>query len=67
MMFQMATDHFNLALKQYNEISGSNIASLLPQQIESLKNIVDGYDLLVVLPTGYGKSLIFEMIPFVAV
>lgn len=36
---------------------------LLPKQIDAIKKSVAG-DALIVLPTGYGKSLIFEILPY---
>lgn len=34
------------------------------RQLECLKAVYDGKDVLAVLPTGYGKSLIFQAAPF---
>ena len=35
-----------------------------PRQEEALQKIVlDGQDCLIVLPTGYGKSLIYQLFP----
>ena len=35
-----------------------------PKQEEALEKIVlDGQDCLIVLPTGYGKSLIYQLLP----
>ena len=40
--------------------------SLREPQVDALRNIVDNKkDVLVVSPTGYGKSLIFQLLPFV--
>ena len=37
---------------------------LKPKQKEALQSIVfKGQDCLIVLPTGYGKSLIYQMLP----
>ena len=37
---------------------------LKPRQKEALQSIVfKGQDCLIVLPTGYGKSLIYQMLP----
>ena len=35
--------------------------NLKPEQRESIMNLLNGRDVLVVLPTGFGKSLIFQM------
>ena len=37
---------------------------LIPQQLEVLSAAFDGKDTIAVLPTGFGKSLIFQMLPF---
>ena len=36
-----------------------------PKQLEAIKNIVNGHDTLAILPTSYGKSLIFRLLPSV--
>lgn len=36
-----------------------------PQQIQCIEYILKGYDVVAVLPTGYGKSLIFQLLPWV--
>ena len=36
---------------------------LKPKQVIALQNIFIGKDVLVVLPTGYGKALIFHLLP----
>ncbi|XP_066916114.1 ATP-dependent DNA helicase RecQ-like [Clytia hemisphaerica] len=40
--------------------------SIRPKQLEAIINIVKGYDTLAILPTSYGKSLIFRLIPSVS-
>ncbi|XP_060572949.1 uncharacterized protein LOC132730885 [Ruditapes philippinarum] len=37
--------------------------SLKPKQLECLNHIIEGRDVLVNLPVGYGKSLIYQMLP----
>ena len=34
-----------------------------PKQIQCLENLLNGNDVIAVLPTGYGKSLIFQLLP----
>ena len=34
-----------------------------PKQADWMKNIVDGKDTLAILPTSYGKSLMYQMLP----
>ena len=40
-------------------------ASLKPQQLEAIVEFVGGKDVFVVLPTGFGKSLIYACMPLV--
>ena len=49
----------SIALKEcgYEEIC------LRPQQVKCFEYLVLGFDLIAVLPTGYGKSLIFHLLP----
>ena len=39
------------------------IIALKKEQMECVSSIVEGRDVLAVLPTGYGKSLIFQLLP----
>jgi len=39
--------------------------SIRPKQLEAIINIVKGHDTLAILPTSYGKSLIFRLLPSV--
>ena len=51
-----------------NVLRPLNLPSIsLPEpQVDALRNIVEKRKgVLVVLPTGYGKSLIFQLLPFV--
>ena len=43
---------------------GQSNLTLKPKQKEALQSIVfNSQDCLIVLPTGYGKSLIFQLLP----
>ena len=42
------------------------IGSLFPEQGEAIRAFMEKWNLFVNLPTGFGKSLIFQCIPFVA-
>jgi ATP-dependent DNA helicase RecQ len=54
-----------LVLMQINAKRNRDYSSFKPGQINSLKSIVDNRkDTISVLPTGYGKSLIFESLPY---
>ena len=48
----------SLALKNF-----PNVKELKPVQEEAIMNYITRKDVLCVLPTGYGKSLIFQVIP----
>ena len=37
---------------------------LKPMQVKCWHNAINGMDVMAVLPTGYGKSLIFQLLPF---
>ena len=39
-------------------------ADLRPQQMEAIKTFMQGKDVFVSLPTGYGKSLIYSVLPY---
>ncbi|KAI8487974.1 hypothetical protein Bbelb_344220 [Branchiostoma belcheri] len=41
------------------------ITSLKPEQVDALKSFVCGRDVLALLPTGFGKSLIYQIAPLV--
>ena len=41
------------------------ISELKPEQTLVIENIVCGSDVLAALPTGFGKSLIFQILPSV--
>ncbi|XP_077861656.1 uncharacterized protein LOC144342257 [Saccoglossus kowalevskii] len=43
----------------------SPITFLKPKQARCMKELFSGRDVIGVLPTGYGKSLIFELLPYV--
>lgn len=40
--------------------------SLKPAQIEAIHAVLTGKDVFVSVPTGYGKSLIYQLLPFCA-
>ena len=39
------------------------IQGLKPKQLETIEAFVSGKDMFVSLPTGYGKSMIFAILP----
>ena len=48
------------ALADLNVVARSEF-KLKPEQEVAVKSLIDGKDALAVLPTGYGKSLIYQM------
>ena len=36
-----------------------------PKQMQCFDALIHGNDLIAVLPTGYGKSLIFQLLPWI--
>jgi len=40
-----------------------DLRQLRPKQLEALSTFVSGKDTFVALPTGYGKSIIFAVLP----
>ena len=43
-----------------------NIENLLAEQQKSLREFLGGHNIFVNLPTGFGKSLIFQCLPIAA-
>ena len=39
------------------------IETLKPKQVKAVEAFVDGRDVFVSLPTGYGKSVIYSVLP----
>ena len=61
-----AIDHFHCALEFALEKLGKAEFSLKEAQYEALKSVVfEGKDTICILPTGYGKSLIYQLLPHV--
>ncbi|XP_061193772.1 bifunctional 3'-5' exonuclease/ATP-dependent helicase WRN-like [Saccostrea echinata] len=56
----MAAD---MALQKYNLMFDQNISALKPLQQKSLESLLH-HDVVAILPTGYGKSLLYELLPF---
>ena len=36
-----------------------------PKQIQCFEYMLKGHDVVAILPTGYGKSLLFDLLPWV--
>lgn len=56
-------DSFSEVVRSSLQIIGKSDISILPQQREALSYILSGRDTFINLPTGFGKSLIFELTP----
>ena len=54
-----SASHFEEDLQYAKEQFGVNFA-LKQKQLEALESIYNGNDTVVVLPTGYGKSIVFQ-------
>ncbi len=46
-------------------VSEMGLSALKPKQIEAVLAFLDGKDTFVSLPTGYGKSIIYGVLPLV--
>ena len=53
-------DVLSRALADLNVVAHSEFM-LKPEQEIAVKSLLDGKDVLAVLPTGYGKNLIYQM------
>ena len=49
--------HFTISTSSYNNIN------VKPKKVKCLEAVYNGRDLVAVLPTGYGKSMIFHLLP----
>ena len=56
--------NFMTMLQSAMEVSGLSLTPKL-EQIEALFNVLKGKDVLVNLPTGFGKSWIYSILPFI--
>lgn len=52
-----------LALQNYNKDLRQSVSYLKPLQVQAIKSYLNN-DTLVTLPTGYGKSLTYELLPY---
>lgn len=56
-------ESFESAVRKACQVLG--LEKLFSQQFEVLKTFVSGTDVFLNLPTGFGKSLVFQMAPLV--
>ena len=60
MASSLSSTAVNQCIKKVN-----NSYVIKPKQLEAIINLLRGYDTLAILPTSYGKSMIFQLIPSV--
>ena len=61
----LSRESFNDAVEKALEaIKDSSIESLTKYQSKALFHVLNGEDTFVSLPTGHGKSLIYQLAPF---
>ena len=58
------TDHIDAAIVYSLLEAECESLQLKPEQRRALRSILNGKDTIVVLPTGYGKSLVYLLLPF---
>ena len=65
-MAAASSDKFSEILTNVLHLLNLESISLREQQVNAIRVIVEKRrDVLAVLPTGFGKSLIFQLLPFV--
>ena len=52
------------AINHRRKSEGNNALVLKREQLLAVKNLLNGKDVLAVLPTGFGKSMIFTVFSF---
>ena len=63
----LSRESFNDAVEKALEaLKDSSIESLTKYQSKALFNVLNGEDTFVSLPTGHGKSLIYQLVPSVS-
>jgi len=55
---------FQPALEEYNQKFKQSIPALKSLQEDTLQYLLAGEDICCCLPTGYGQSVIYELLPF---
>jgi superfamily II DNA helicase RecQ len=59
-----ASDRFEQSVNYAKNLAGITF-SLKDKQLECIRNVLEGRDTISLLPTGYGKSLIYTLLPHV--
>ena len=50
-------------LKKLHVAFNNNFPSLKLKQVQCFESLLQGFDVLSILPTGFGKSLVFQLLP----
>ena len=61
----MERDEFGAAVEYGLSQVGKADLTLKPQQIDAIRHVYNGKDVFLWLPTGFGKSVCYEVLPFV--
>ena len=61
----MASAEFREAVAYALSCIGQQDLTLKPKQEEALVHLYDGRDMSAWFPTGYGKSLCYQLLPFI--
>ena len=62
-MANSGADRFMEMIRTSLQFLNKDSTSIRPQQREALQHLLSGRDTFINLPTGFGKSLIFELAP----
>ena len=65
MFFFLQKDKVNAALSQFNQAFNTGIPKLKYLQRSAIEVLQCGKDCICSIPTGYGKSLIYEILPYI--
>ena len=62
---QQGENKFVAAIEYGLRRLGRSTLTLKPQQLDAVRHVYNGKDVLMWLPTGFGKSICYELLPFV--
>jgi hypothetical protein len=64
-LLSLSSDKMESAIANAKQILGITF-ELKPEQVAALQAFSEGRDFVCLLPTGFGKSVIFQMLPFLS-